>query len=238
MDDEKVTYPFYEKILKAGNNIVCVHKGLFPPSVEQQFPHLLQFSDVRDVGKAAKDWPQINFVIYHSAYRFAGGGKAEEALAQFDQTGRVEWTSDLAEIPAQYGVTNVYGDLGQIFAQTTVVQPRLAAALMGMLVKGLGADHVVWGTDAIWTGSPQWQIEALRRLEIPDEMQKKHGFAPLGPADGPVKTAIFGGNSAKMYKYDIRKAGLERDRVTIVKTAYEKNGAARSNLRYGYVTRS
>ena len=32
-----------------------------------------------------------------------------------------------------------------------------------------------------------WQIEGLRRLEIPEAMQKKHGFAPLGPADGPVK---------------------------------------------------
>src|SRR6185503_937159 len=153
-------------------------------------------------------------------------------------TGRVEWTSDLAEIPEKFGVKNVYGDLGQIFAQTTVAQPRLAAALMGMLVKGLGVSNVVWGTDAIWTGSPQWQIEALRRLEIPEDMQKKHGFAPLGPADGPVKTAIFGENSAKMYKYDIKKAGLERDKVTTVKAAYLKNGATPSNLRYGYVARA
>ena len=62
---------------------------------------------------------------------------------------------------------------------------------MGMLIKGLGADHVVWGTDAVWTGAPQWQIEGLRRLEIPEDMQKKYGFKPLGPADGPIKTAIF-----------------------------------------------
>jgi hypothetical protein len=235
MDDEKVTYPFYEKILKAGNNIVCVHKGLFPPAAAQQWPHLLNYSDVRDVGKAAKDWPQINFVIYHSAYRWAGGGRAADALAQFEQTGRVEWTTDLAEIPAKFGVSNVYGDLGQIFAQTTVVEPKLCAALMGTLIKGLGHDHVVWGTDAIWTGSPQWQIEALRRLEIPEDMQKKHGFKPLGPADGPVKTAIFGGNSAKMYKYEIKRAGLETDRVTAVKARYLDNGADPSNLRYGYV---
>ena len=36
----------------------------------------------------------------------------------------------------------------------------------------LGADHGVWGTDAVWTGSPQWQIEALRRLEIPEDMRR------------------------------------------------------------------
>jgi predicted TIM-barrel fold metal-dependent hydrolase len=237
MDDEKVTYPFYEKILKAGNNIVCVHKGLFPPSAAQQWPHLLAYSDVRDVGKAAKDWPQINFVIYHSAYRWAGGGKASDALAQFEQTGRVEWTSDLAEIPEKFGVKNVYGDLGQIFAQTTVVEPRLCAALMGILIKGLGHENIVWGTDAIWTGSPQWQIESLRRLEIPEDMQRKHGFKPLGAADSPVKAAIFGGNSKKMYNYDEKKAGLENDRVTKIKEAYLRNGPSPSHLRYGYVTK-
>ena len=235
MDDEALMYPFYEKLVKAGIPIVCVHKGLFPPQIEARFPRLLPYARVDDVGKAAKDWPQISFVIYHSAYRFAGGGTAEQGLAQLEATGRVEWVSDLAEIPAKYGVTNVYGDLGQIFAQSTVVQPRLAAAMMGMLVKGLGADHVVWGTDAIWTGSPQWQIEALRRLEIPEDMQQKFGFAPLGAADGPVKTAIFGGNSAKMYKYDQRRAGLEGDAVSRVKAQYAAAGGERSNLAYGYV---
>ena len=55
---------------------------------------------------------------------------------------------------------------------------------------------MVWGTDSVLYGSPQWQIEALRRLEIPDDLQKKYGFAPLGPADGMVKNAIFGYNSA------------------------------------------
>jgi len=235
LDDEKVMYPFYEKILKAGNNIVCVHKGLFPPSAEQQWPHLTAYSDVRDVGKAAKDWPQINFVVYHSAYRFAGGGKAEDAWAQFEKTGRVEWTTDLAEIPEKFGVTNVYGDLGQIFAQTNVVDPKLAAALLGTLIKGMGHDHVIWGTDAIWTGSPQWQIESMRRLEIPEDMQRKYGFKPLGAADGPVKTAIFAENSKKMYNYDPKKAGIEDDRFVKIKKAYLENGASPSNLRYGYV---
>jgi len=234
MDDEKVTYKAYEKFAKAGLVNVCVHKGLFPPSVEQKFPHLLAYSDVRDVGKAAKDWPQLNFIIYHSAYRFAAGGKVEDAWAQFEKTGRIEWVTDLAEIPAKYGVTNVYGDLGQIFAQSTVADPRVCAAMMGQLVKGLGADHVVWGSDAVWTGSPQWQIEALRRLEIPDDMQKKYGLKPLGAADGPVKSAILGETNARLYKYD-RRAALATDRVATMKAEYEQAGPARSNLRYGYV---
>ena len=92
-----------------------------------------------------------------------------------------------------------------------------------------------WGTDAVWTGSPQWQIEALRRLEIPEDMQKKYGFAPLGPADGPVKSAIFGGNNARLYGF----AAAHRPAATGSRDegGYMEHGAARSNLRYGYVRR-
>ncbi len=234
LDDEKLVYPFYEKILKAGYNIVCTHKGLFPPSLEREFPHLRPYADVSDVGQAAKDWPQIRFVVYHSGYRFAGG-PVQDAWAQFEDSGRVDWVTDLAAIPEKYGVTNVYGDLGQIFALTTVAEPRICAAMMGQLIKGLGADHVVWGTDAVWTGAPQWQIEALRRLEIPEEMQQKYGFAPLGPADGAVKRAILGETSAKLYNYHPQKAGLETDRFAALKAEYERDGRDPSNLRYGYV---
>jgi uncharacterized protein len=236
MDDEKLAYPYYERARKAGIRNICVHKGLFPPHTERLFPNLLGYCNVNDVAKAAKDWPDLNFVIYHSAYRFAAGGRTEDAWAQVERTGRVEWVSDLADIPSLHGVTNVYGDLGQIFAQSTMANPNLAAFMMGTLVKGLGADHVVWGTDAIWTGSPQWQIEALRRLEIPEAMQRRHGFAPLGEADGPVKAAIFGGNNARLYDYrPAQRTALESDRLATARTAYEAAGTSRSNLAYGYV---
>jgi predicted TIM-barrel fold metal-dependent hydrolase len=236
LDDEKLVYPFYERALKAGLVNICIHKGLFPPSVEKQFPHLLAHSDVRDVGKAARDWPKLNFIIYHGGYRFAGGGRVEDAWEQFERTGRIEWVTDLADVPSKYGVTNVYADVGQLFAQTTVADPRTTAAMMGQLVRGLGAERVVWGSDAIWTGSPQWQIEALRRLEIPEDMQKKYGFKPLGPADGPVKSAIFGETNARLYKYE-RRAALAGDRFAALKQEYERAGAERSNLRYGYIAR-
>ena len=237
MDDEKLVYPAYERFAKAGIVNVCVHKGLFPPSVEAQFPKLRPYVDVSDVARAAKDWPGLNFVIYHSGYRFPGGGSAEEALADFERSGRIAWVTELAEIPDRHGVGNVYGDLGQVFATTTVSQPKLAAAIMGQLVRCLDADHVVWGTDAVWTGAPQWQIEGLRRLEIPEDIRKKHGFAPLGAADGPVKTAILGGNSARLYRLPTAQAAWTSDRLALRKTEYEAAGPARSNLRYGYAAR-
>jgi hypothetical protein len=166
------------------------------------------------------------------------GGNPADGMAEFDTTGRSSWVSDLAEIPEKYGVSNVYGDLGQLFAWTLVAEPRLAAALMGILVKGLGSDHIVWGTDAVWTGAPQWQIEGLRRLEIPDGMQKKHGFQPLGPADGAVKTAIFSGNTTRLYGLEQHASLVGQDRFAAVKADYHANGPGRSNLRYGYVSRA
>src|SRR5437879_8268824 len=106
-------------------------------------------------------------------------------------------------------------DVGQLFAQTTIAEPHVSAAMMGMLVRGLGADHVIWGTDAVWTGSPQWQIEGLRRLEIPEDMQKKFSFQPLGPADGSIKNAIFGENVARLHNYERHAELATRDRFSV-----------------------
>jgi len=146
--------------------------------------------------------------------------------------------TDLAEIPAAHGVTNVYADLGQIFAQTLISQPYVCAAIMGTLIKGMGADHVCWGTDAVWTGAPQWQIEGLRRLEIPAEMQAAHGFAPLGEANSVVKRAIFGDNNARLYNISAAERNAWRtDRLTQEKAAYRQQGGLPSNRRYGYVAR-
>jgi hypothetical protein len=56
------------------------------------------------------------------------------------------------------------------------------------------------------TGRPQWQIEAVRRLEIPEDMQTKYGFAPLGGPDSAIKQLIFGGNAARMYRINLKAA--------------------------------
>src|ERR1051325_2502819 len=143
LDDDKLMYPFYEKISKSGINTVCIHKGLLPLDYEKSWPNVWQYATVGDLGKAAKDWPQLNFVIYHSALR-AFLEPPDAALAEFDQTGRIKWATDLAEIPSKLGVNNVYGEIGTSFATCAVANPRMAAALMGTLVRGLGADHVLW----------------------------------------------------------------------------------------------
>ena len=204
LDDEKLVYPAYEKMEKAGIRNVCIHKGLLPRDYKQKLSaDQIACAKVDDVGKAAKDWPNLNFIIYHSAIE-KGMPKPDDA-AEFKKTGRIPWVTDLSEIPGNHGVKNVYAELGGVFAATAVAHPELCAGVLGTLIRGLGSDHVCWGTDSVWWGSPQWQIEAMRRIEIPESLRKKHGFKPLGPADGPVKKAIFAENSARLYGIDISK---------------------------------
>jgi len=222
--------------VKAGINTICIHKGLLPADYQKSWAQAWQYNTVWDVGKAAKDWPQMNFVIYHSALRMFLE-PPDAMLSAFRQTGRIDWATDLAEIPSKFGVNNVYGEIGTSFATCAVSSPPLAAALVGTLVRGLGTDHVMWGSDSVWYGSPQWQIEAFRRLEIPVEMQRNNRFAPLGASDGLVKSAILGGNSARLYRVDVKSAqrAITTDKITAIKGEYVAMGGLRSNTRFGYV---
>ncbi len=239
LDDEKLMYPFYEKAVQAGIRNLCIHKGLMPADYAQSWPDVWKYQTPRDLLKAAKDWPQLNFIIYHGCLR-AFMDPPEAVLAEFEKTGNIEWASDLAEVPGKAGVSNVYAEMGTSFASAAIANPNFAAALLGTWIKGMGADHVVWGTDSVFHGSPQWQIEALRRMEIPEDMQKKHGFAPLGPANGTVKNQIFGYNSARLYNLNLRAdyRPLSLDKFAQLKQEYRMAGnldSLRDNAAYGYI---
>ena len=100
---------------------------------------------------------------------------------------------------------------------------------------------MVWGTDTLWYGSPQWQIEAMRRLEIPEDMRKKYSFAALGDPNSATKQLIFGGNSARLYGLNLKAAEnkplpeYSEDRLAQLKVEYELAAREPSNIRYGYV---
>lgn len=202
LDDEKLVYPAYEKMQKAGIKHICVHKGLLPRKYKSLPGSTWTYANVDDLPKAAKDWPNLNFMIYHSAIR-TGGLPAKEDVESFEKRGYIPWISELAALPDKQGVKNIYAELGSVFALSAISNPRFCTGILGTLIKGLGADHVLWGTDSIWYGSPQWQIEAFRRIEIPEDLQRKFGFSPLGPADGKVKNMIFGRNAARLYEVKI-----------------------------------
>ncbi len=241
LDDEKLMYPFYEKAVQAGIRNICIHKGLMPADYEQSWPGVWKYQTPRDLHKAAKDWPQLNFIIYHGCLR-AFLELPDAIMAKFEQSGEIEWATDLARVPEAAGVSNVYAEMGTSFANSATASPRFAAALLGTWIKGLGADHVIWGTDSVFHGSPQWQIEALRRLEIPEDMQKKHGFAPLGPANGTVKNQIFGYNAARLYNLNLRAdyRPLSMDKFAQIKQAHRMAGnidTLRDNAAYGFIAK-
>jgi predicted TIM-barrel fold metal-dependent hydrolase len=209
LDDEELLYPAYEKFEKAGIRNVCIHKGLMPLNFLKDFANW-KYGSVDDVPKAAKEWPGLNFIIYHAAFR-PSLRVPRSYLKKFEKTGRIPWVDDLAEIPAKHGVKNVYADIGTTFGVTAVLHPGLAAAILGTLIKGLGEDHILWGTDSVYHGSPQWQIEALRRIEIPEEMQRSLGFSALGGPRSRVKEKILGRNAAILYGIDPRSPEYRRD---------------------------
>lgn len=241
LDDEKLMYPFYEKAIKSGINTICIHKGLMPRDYEKAFAGTWQNATVHDVGQAAKDWPGMNFVIYHSALRPWLADEPKKEMAEFMKSGYIEWSTDLARIPEKYGVNNVYGEIGTTFASTAVTNPRFCAAFIGQMVNMMGPERVVWGTDSVWYGSPQWQIEAMRRLEIPEDIMKKFGWKiPLGGPNSEVKQKIFGLNSAHLYNLDIKitnEKPFRHDQIAQIKADYLAMGGERSNAAYGYVAK-
>jgi uncharacterized protein len=75
---------------KAGITTICIHKGLLPVDyAESILGGRWKYANVHDVPKAAKDWPQLSVVMYHSALRpFAESPEA--ALALFENNGHIE----------------------------------------------------------------------------------------------------------------------------------------------------
>ena len=228
MDDEKLMYPFYEKIRALGMNLVCVHKGLPLPGSSMEHNH------PRDIEKAALDHPDINFIIYHSGFKVAnyelppGDGYIQEG-------GYLPWTTDLVRMrEANSDMTNVYMELGTTFGHTVITHPNVCAHFLGQILKAFGADHVIWGTDAIWWGSPQWQIEAFRRFQIPESLQEEFGYPALTDAD---KEKILGLNAARLYGIDAEAArtALPADGLARLKTWYSHDGGRPSNTQYGWI---
>ena len=60
---------------------------------------------------------------------------------------------------------NVYAELGSTWWYV-MRYPTQAAHVLGKLLKHVGEDNVVWGTDCLFYGSPQDQIQAFR--VVPD----------------------------------------------------------------------
>lgn len=228
IDDEKVAYPMLEESRRLGVRNICLHKGLPFVGTPADDWH------PRDVAKAARDFPDLNFIVYHAGFRSLKNA-LPAAADRFRRTDRVEWVTDLCEMREKNPkLTNVYAELGSTFAMTVITSPLLCGHILGMLVKHLGADHVLWGTDAIWWGSPRWQLEAFRRFRMPLELGERFGYPPLS---AEVKAKILGLNAARLYGVDPAAAvsPVPEDFISRMKTAYLDEGPAPSLMYYGWV---
>ena len=220
VDDEKIAYPMLERARKLGVRRICLHKGLpLGPVADYNHP--------RDLIKAARDFPDLDFVAYHAGLL---------TVPASSQSAEVPWTSDFCRMKQKEpAIRNIYMELGSTFGQLATTNPTACAHLLGQVIAAFGADHVLWGTDSIWYGTPQWQIEAFRRFEIPDALVEKHGYAPL---TRPVKEQIFGLNAARLFSVDVaaKRNEIPADYLSRIKMSYLEEGPAPSHRWYGWVT--
>ncbi len=214
-----------EKARALGVKVICIHKGL--PFGKQSYEH----SQCSDIGPIAKRFPDVKFLIYHSGFVSA---EREQAYAHEAKRDGID---TLIHSLVSSGVapnSNVYPELGSTW-RFLMRDPGQAAHAIGKLLKYCGEDNLLWGTDSIWYGSPQDQIQAFRSFQISPELRARHGYPEITPA---LRAKVFGLNAARVYGLDaaeVRKY-TRRDRVAHEKLAYQEHPEPHF-LTYGPKTR-
>jgi hypothetical protein len=185
LDDEQIAYPMLAEAQRLGLRLINVHKGLpaiFAPGSEESVRTI-------DLPKAVNDWPRLSFCAYHSGY-FQDGDHP------LGLDGLTEFLQVVASIPPAQR-RRVYAEIGSTFAVTLLQGPDRAAHLLGQLLLAVGPRNILWGTDSIWWGSPQWLIDAFKTLQIPPAMQAEFGYPALTDT---IKKRILGLNAARLYR--------------------------------------
>lgn len=232
MDDEKVAYPFWERTRALGIRNLCVHKGLPLGAFNEKACTPL------DLEKAARDWPDLNFIVYHSGFRGFGwlargtGDKVTDPRATDPQ--ELPWISDILRILKRNPrLKNIYFELGSTFNMTSAYQPESCMHMLGQMIQVAGADHILWGTDSIWNGSPQSQIERLRRLKMKPSLIEKYGYPELTEE---IKNQIFGLNAARLFginpQQELQK--IKTDKLTMIRDEHRRHPQP-SNTQFGWV---
>lgn len=200
---------FIEKARKLGVKVICVHKGL--PFGKQSYEH----SKCTDIGIVAKRFPDVAFLVYHSGFVTTVPERA------FEGRGADDGIDTLIRSLIENGVapnSNVYAELGSTW-RYLMRDPEAAAHALGKLLKYCGENNVLWGTDSIWYGSPQDQIQAFRAFQIAPKLRAKHGYPEMTPQ---LRAKIFGLSAAKVYSInpDEVKRYAGRDRIARDRLGY------------------
>jgi predicted TIM-barrel fold metal-dependent hydrolase len=205
LDDPNSGIPFIEKARQLDSKIICAHKGIVFPLWDAAASH------PRDVGVVAKMYPDTAFLVYHSAIEIDAAGEGVYDPNNTRGTDRLCRTVEMGNLKGQ----NVYAELGSVWAQVYTA-PEKAQHVIGKLLKYCGEDNVVWGTECIWLGSPQMQIEAFRTFQISKQFQDMYGYPELTPE---IKKKIFGLNAAKIYKVNPEevRCKIRQTKLTAIK---------------------
>jgi uncharacterized protein len=229
--DDEMSAKFYEKSRELGIRTFSVHKGYSAQS--RTLGHL---ANPRDVEKAAIQNPDINFIIYHSAMKMSPYEPDFENLIEWDATtGDFLWHNVLMGVKERNpDLNNVYVEIGSAYGTLAVEHPVMCQHLIGKNIKLYGADHVIWGTDCLWWGSPQWVIDSFKRFQISDELCERHGYTKLTKED---KAKILGLNAAKIYNIDVdaQLQALPNDAMNHFQHRYREAGGQPSNRYPGWV---
>ncbi|HEY2429154.1 MAG TPA: amidohydrolase family protein [Acidimicrobiales bacterium] len=186
--DPAIGLPVVQHAHDLGVRVVVAHKGLPLVNFDPAYNH------PDDVVAVSRQFPDMQFVVFHAAWTPA------RREGPYDAAASVGIDSLLAALD-RHGVppdSNVWVDLGTVWRQV-LTDPDQAAHVLGKLLSRVGARRVLWGTDAIWYGSPQPQIMALRAFQITPAYQERFGYPALTDA---VKEQIFGLNAAALFGVD------------------------------------
>ena len=140
LDDEKVAYPTYELISNNRKELkdhpgffnLCIHKGLAPAS-----PGTPEQGAPGDLPKVSRDWPEFNFIIYHSCFgpRFFDAESLEAIRTGKLRNGvpDLRRLTEFAQISAP--LKNVYAEIGTTFASCVITFPQRLREHVGQLLK-------------------------------------------------------------------------------------------------------
>jgi predicted TIM-barrel fold metal-dependent hydrolase len=218
--DDDLGMAVIEKARATGVTTICAHKGL------PLFGFDRAFASPRDIGAVAKAYPDMKFIVYHSGWY---PGRREGPYDPATEEGVDVLVTSLLD----NGIgpnSNVYAELGSTW-RNLMSNPTQAAHLLGKLIKYVGEDNVLWGTDCIWTGSPQPQIVAFRTFQIEAAFAQQYGYAQL---TDEVKRKIFGLNAARVYGVDPaeQRCKIERDEVEQLRSAWRDMDGATHEPRW------
>jgi len=223
LDDDNGTR-MLEEATRLGITLVNTHKGL-PAIFAPGSPETVRTIDYPG---ALRNFPKMRFMAYHSGY-FQGTTHPE------GKQGISEFIEVLESLPKK-DRKRMYAEIGSTFAFTFLSNPENAAHLVGQLLKTLGSRNVIWGTDSVWWGSPQWLIDAFKAMEIPASMQEQFGYPAL---TDKVKRRILGENAARLYGVKIKaeRCAVPPDSLQQVQIAQGGARAGRNLRWYGPQTR-